>query len=165
MNSKSRSSGRNHNRTQVEKPNSRLDRVTTENRAERMWGYHRQDSSPLYQSQNGLIRSNSSQSGYPNVAYGMYPVSAMNPSGVSTNGPTLPSVVMFYPYDHSTGYSSAQEQLEFGSLGPVGFPGVNEISQLNEGNHINGAFGEQRFHASSTQRSSPDHPASPHIQR
>ncbi|XP_054795355.1 uncharacterized protein LOC129300786 [Prosopis cineraria] len=78
------------------------------------------------------MRSNSAQNGPANLAYGMYPLPAMNPGGVSSNGPTIPSVVMLYPYDHNASYSSP-EQLEFGSLGSMGFSGVNELSQLNEG--------------------------------
>ncbi|CAL8123638.1 unnamed protein product [Prunus armeniaca] len=165
-NSKSRASGRNHSRNQGEKPNSRADRLAaSDSRAERPWSSHRQDSFPSYQSQNGPIRSNTTQSGSTNVAYGMYPLPAMNPSGVSSNGPSIPSVVMLYPYDHNTGYGPPAEQLEFGSLGPVGFSGLNEVSQLNEGNRMSGVFEEQRFHGGSAQRSSPDQPSSPHLQR
>ncbi|KAL5796030.1 hypothetical protein ACOSQ2_000850 [Xanthoceras sorbifolium] len=165
VNSKSRASGRMHNRNQADKSNSRLDRMAgSENRADRPWGSHRHDTYPSYQSQNGPIRSSSTQSGSANVAYGMYPLPAMNPSGVSSNGPTMPSVVMLYPYDHNAAYGSPSEQLEFGSLGPVGFTGVNEVSQLSEGSRSGGTFDEQRFHGTSTQRSSPDQP-SPRVQR
>lgn len=164
-NSKSRASGRNHNRSQAEKPNSRVDRLAaSESRAERPWNTHRHDSFPSYQSQNGPIRSSTTQSGSANVAY--YSVPGMNPSGVSSNGPTMPSLVMLYPYDHNAGYGPPPaEQLEFGSLGPVGFSGLNEVSQFNEGSRMGGIFEEQRFHGGSTQRSSPDQPSSPHIQR
>ncbi|KAI3498226.1 hypothetical protein L1887_33996 [Cichorium endivia] len=82
-----------------------------------------------YQTQNGP--------GSGNVGYGMY----SNPGGPSGNGSGM---VMVYPYEHNTGFGSHSEQLEFGSLGPVGFPGVNEQSQI---------------------RSSPDQPSSPHHQR
>lgn len=140
--------------------------AASESRAERPWSSHRQDSFPSYQSQNGPIRSNTTQSGSTNVAYGMYSVPAINPSGVSSNGPSGPSLVMLYPYDHNTGYGPPAEQLEFGSLGPVGgLSGVNEASQLNEGSRMSGVFEEQRFHGGSTQRSSPDQPSSPHLQR
>ncbi|KAM1068867.1 hypothetical protein ACFX2A_000779 [Malus domestica] len=88
----------------------------------------------------------------------------MNPSGVSSNGPSMPPVVMLYHYDHNAGYGPPAEQLEFGSLGPVGFSGLNE-AQLNEGSRMSGVFEEQRFHGGSTQRSSPDQPSSPHLQR
>ncbi|PON51335.1 nucleotidyltransferase [Parasponia andersonii] len=163
---KSRPSGRSHSRSQAEKPNARLDRLTTnESRSERPWGSHRHDSFPAYQSQNGPIRSNVTQSASANVPYGMYPLPAMNPGGMSSNGPNMPSVVMLYSYDHNTGYGTPAEQLEFGSLGPMGFPSVNEVSQLNEGSGVSGAFEEHRFHSSAAQQSSPDQPSSPHLQR
>ncbi|KAJ6879582.1 hypothetical protein NC652_033010 [Populus alba x Populus x berolinensis] len=69
-----------------------------------------------HQSQNGSIRTNSTQSGSANAAYGMYPLPSLNPDGLSSNGPTISSVVMLYPYDHNTGYGSA-EHLGFGSPG------------------------------------------------
>lgn len=88
----------------------------------------------------------------------------MNPSGASSNGPAIPPVVMFYPYDHNAAYASPTEQLEFGSLGPVGFSGVNEVSQLSEGSRSSGTVEDQRYHGTSGQQSSPDHPSS-HVQR
>ncbi|GLT84753.1 hypothetical protein SLE2022_029680 [Rubroshorea leprosula] len=88
-------------------------------------------------SQNGPVRLNSTQSGSANVAYGGHLVATLNPSGVSSNGPHIPSVVMPYPYDHTTG----------------------------EGGQSGGVFVEQRFHGGSGQRSSPDQPSSPHLQR
>ncbi|KAI8022106.1 Poly(A) RNA polymerase cid14 [Camellia lanceoleosa] len=162
-NSKSRAAGRNHSRNQTEKSNSRLDRLAaSESRAGRSW---RHDPVPSYQSQNGPLRSNSSQSGPPNLAYGMYPLSAMNPNGVSSNGPTVPPVVMLYPFEHNASYGSHGEQLEFGSLGPVGFSSMNEQQQLSEGSRSREAFEEQRFHGGSMQRTSPDQPSSPHFPR
>lgn len=164
VNSKSRASGRNHGRNQVEKSNSRPDRMTAgESRADRPWGSHRHDSYAAFQSPNGPIRSNTAQSVSTNVAYSMYPLPAMNPSGVSANGPAMPSVVMLYPYDHNSGYGTPAEQLEFGSLGPVGFSSINEVPQINEGSRVSGVFDEQRFRSGSVQRSSPDQPSSPHI--
>lgn len=139
--------------------------TASESRAERQWGSHRHDSYPVYQSQNGPVRSNAAQNTSTNVAYGMYPLPAMNPGGASANGPAMPSVVMLYPYDHNAGYNTPGEQLEFGTLGPVGFPSINEVPQLNEGSRISGVFEEQRFRGGSVQRSSPDQPSSPHIQR
>ncbi|XP_062091423.1 uncharacterized protein LOC133797517 isoform X2 [Humulus lupulus] len=160
----SRPSGRSHSRGQVEKPNARLDRLTTsESRSERPWSSHRHDSFSAYQSQNGPIRPNTTQGAHNNVPYGMYPLPGMNPSGVSSNGPGMPSVVMLYSYDHNSGYGTPSEQVEFGSLGPMGYP--NEVSQLNEGSRLSGTFEEQRFQGSSAQQSSPDQPSSPHIQR
>ncbi|KAJ7951289.1 Poly(A) RNA polymerase cid14 [Quillaja saponaria] len=135
MNTKTRASGRSHSRSQAEKPNLRSERLaTSESRADRPWGSHRHESVLSYQTQNGPVRSHSSQSGHPNVAYGMYPLPAMNPSA-SSNGPTIPSVVMLYPYDHNASYGPPAEQLEFGSQGPMGFSGV-ELSQQNEGRPV-----------------------------
>lgn len=165
-NPKSRPSGRSHGRSQGDKPNARLDRLTpNESRSERPWVSHRHDSFPAYQSQNGPIRSNSTQSASANVPYSMYPLPAMNHSGASSNGPNMPPVVMFYPYDHNAGYGTPAEQLEFGSLGPMGFSSLSEVSQLNDSSRISMDFEEQRFHSSSAQQSSPDQPSSPHIQR
>lgn len=162
-NSKLRGTGRGHNRNHTEKPSSKPDRLSTsESRAERPWSSHRHDS--FIPHQNGPVRSNSSQSNPSNVAYGMYPIPAMNPSGVSSSGP-MPPVVMLYPYDHNAGYSSPAEQLEFGSLGPMGFPGVNELPQANEVSQSSGALEEHRFRGGHTQRSSPDQPSSPHVSR
>ncbi|XP_019429149.1 PREDICTED: uncharacterized protein LOC109336780 isoform X2 [Lupinus angustifolius] len=148
MNSKFRATGPAHNHNQTDKPSSKPERfATSESRAERPWGSHRHDS--LASHQNGPVRSSSSQNNPGNVAYGMYPVPGMNPTGVSSNGPRMPSVVMFYPYDHNVGYNTPAEQLEFGSLGPMGYSGVNEFSQPNEGSQSSGAFEEQRFHGGS----------------
>lgn len=166
MNSKSRAAGRNYNRSQSEKSNSRVDRLaSSDSRADRSWSSHRHDSIPSYLSQNGPLPGNSSHSGPPNAAYGMYPLTAMNPSGVTSNGPGGSPFVMLYPFDDNASYGSHGEQLEFGSLGPVGFSGVNEQPQPGEVSRQRGAFEEQRFHAVSGQRSSPDQPSSPHHQR
>ncbi|KAL1329193.1 hypothetical protein HN51_046339 [Arachis hypogaea] len=165
VNSKLRGTGRGHNRNQSEKTGPKPERLSTsESRSERSWGAsHRHDS--FISHQNGPVHANSSQNSAANVAYGMYPIPGMNPGGISSNGPTMPSVVMFYPYDHNAGYGSPAEQLEFGSLGPMGFPGVNEVPQPNEASRSGGVFEEQRFHGGSAQRSSPDQPSSPHVSR
>ncbi|KAK3026590.1 hypothetical protein RJ639_041610 [Escallonia herrerae] len=134
MSSKARAAGRNHSRSQAEKPSTRPDRLAaSESRADRSWNSYRHDTVPSYQAQNGPLRSNSSQNNVSNVAYGMYPLPSMNPSGLSSNGPTVPSVVMLYPYDYNASYGSQTEHLEFGSLGPVGFSSTNEHSQASEG--------------------------------
>ena len=161
-NSKARAAGRGNNRSQAEKSNSRPDRLASESRAERTWGSHRHDTFPPSQSQDGAIRSNSTQIGSGNVAYGMYPLPSLNP-GVSSNGPTIPCVDMLYPYDHNTGYGRA-EHLELGSLGPAGFSSANETLHLNEVSQSGGAFEDRRFHSSSAQQPSPD-PPSHHVQR
>ncbi|KAG8391933.1 hypothetical protein BUALT_Bualt01G0238400 [Buddleja alternifolia] len=162
--SKSRGGARGHNRSQTDKSNSRTDRFTpSEGRADRSWNSYRHDPIPSYQSQNGPLRSNSSQNGPQNVAYTMYPLAATNPNGVS-NGSSGQPLVMLYPFDHNANYGPSGEQLEFGSLGAVGFSGINEQSQLNEGTRVR-AFEENRLHGSSAHRSSPDQPSSPHQQR
>ncbi|KAJ6338355.1 hypothetical protein OIU76_007929 [Salix suchowensis] len=163
-NSKARAAGRGNNHSQAEKSNTRPDRLAGESRAERTWGSHKHDTFPSSQSQDGAIRSNSTQSGSGNVAYGMYPVASLNPR-VSSNGPTIPSVDMLYPYDHNTGYGPT-EHLELGSLGPVGFSSSNETLHLNEVSESRGAFDEdRRFHSSSAPQPSPDTPSSHHVQR
>ncbi|WCJ22397.1 PAP/OAS1 substrate-binding domain superfamily [Euphorbia peplus] len=166
-NSKPRASGRSHNRNnQAEKSSSRLDRIAAnETRTDRTWANsHRHDTFSSYQSQNGPVRPNSSQSNSSNVAYGMYPLPSMNHGGgVSSNGPAFPPVVMLYPYDRRAGFGGPTEQLEFGTLGPVG--GFPEVSHLNEGSRSSVGFEDQRFHGSSTHQSSPDQPSSPLLQR
>ncbi|XP_052306455.1 uncharacterized protein LOC7457392 isoform X3 [Populus trichocarpa] len=152
-NSRARAAGRGNNRSHAEKSNTRPDRLAGESQAERTWGSHRHDMFPSCQSQNGSS----------NVAYGMYPLPSLNP-GVSSNGSTIPSVVMLYPYDHNTGYGSA-EHLELGFVGPVGFSGANETLHLNEVSRSSGGFEDQRFHSSSAHQPSPDQPSSPHVQR
>ena len=91
----------------------------------------------------------------------------MNPGAVTSNGPSMPSIVMFYPLDHNGGYGSPAEQLEFGSLGPVGSANLNDVSpQMNEGGRMSRAFEDQRFHSSSNQQRTPlEEPPSPHLQR
>ncbi|KAL2926284.1 hypothetical protein RDABS01_006751 [Bienertia sinuspersici] len=155
---KARAAGRSHNRNQAEK--SRIDRLPgNDGRADRPWSTYRPDQISSYQAQNGPSRPSSSQGSSANVAYGMYPMPGMNPGGVTSNGP----VVMLYPYDHNSGYASPGEQLEFGSLGPMGV-GTNEASPI-DGTRLRRAFEDQRFHGSSGQQSSPDQPSSPHFQR
>ncbi|XP_039048378.1 uncharacterized protein LOC120189111 [Hibiscus syriacus] len=111
----------------------------------RSWGSHKHVSLTSYQSRNGPVCSNPSQSSSASMPYGMYPLPAMNSNGVSSNGPCcIPSVVMLCPYDHNSSYDNPAEQLEFGSLGLVGFSRMNEISQLSDGICSSGVY-EQRF--------------------
>lgn len=136
--------GRSHNRSQADK--SRVDRLTAnENRAsDRPWMTYRHEPLPPYQSQNGPVRPGSSQIGSASVAYGMYPV--------------------VYPYDQNSGYVSPGEQLEFGSLGPVGVVSTADASQPADAARVRVPFENQRFRRSSAQESSPDQPSSPHFQ-
>ncbi|KAJ8748509.1 hypothetical protein K2173_003407 [Erythroxylum novogranatense] len=165
-NSKSRGTGRNHSHSQADKSSSRADRLgASENRADRSWSSNRHDTFHSYQSQNVPLCSNVSQSSSTNVSYGMYPIPSINPGGVSANGPNIPSVVMLYPCDHNSGYSSGAEQLEFGSLGPMGFSVVNEVSHFSESSRSSPGFEDPRFNGSTVRRSSPDQPSSPQLQR
>ncbi|KAI3741372.1 hypothetical protein L1987_59044 [Smallanthus sonchifolius] len=152
-NSKPRASGRNqnHNRNQMDKPSARLDRLGSSG----SWSMnsHRHDSFSTYQTQNDLLHPGSSQSGPANVAYGMYPL-----SGVTPNGSNGPAVVMVYPFEQNAGFASQNEQLEFGSLGSMGFPAVNEQSPRGEGSRSRGMLEEHRLY-------SPDQPSSPRHQR
>lgn len=156
-NSKTRAAVRSHSRSQTDKSNSRADRLaSTESRTDRSWNSYRHEPVPSYQSQNGPMSSNPNQNDPQNLAYSMYPSAATNPSEVS-NGPSIPPLMMFYPFDRNG-------QIEFGSVGPVGLPGVNEQLQLNDGPQARG-LEDHRLHGSSKHRSSPDQPSSPHYQR
>ncbi|KAK9749501.1 hypothetical protein RND81_02G130100 [Saponaria officinalis] len=139
---KSRAAGRNHNRSPTDRP------APNENRADRPWAAYRHQPPP-HQAHSGPIRPSSSA----NMAYGMHPLPGMNPGEVMSNGPTMQSVVMLYPYGQSQSQNSG-EQLEFGSLGPVA-----DAVQLRV------TYEDQRYHRSSSQMSSPDQPSSPHFQR
>ncbi|KAJ8440667.1 hypothetical protein Cgig2_031084 [Carnegiea gigantea] len=159
---KARAAARNQNHNQVEK--SRVDRpAANENQAGRPWVRHEPLSS--HQSQkNGPVQPSSSRGSSATMSYGMYPFPGMKSSGIMSNGPTVPSVVMLYPYDHNSGNVSPGE-LEFGSLGPVGLVGMNDASQPADGTRVRGPFVGQRHHGRSTQHSSPDQPSSPYVQR
>lgn len=166
MNSKSRFSGRSQGRNHVDKPNTRSDRSTESNgRSDRSWDAFKHEPHPSYYSQQNspLSASNSTNRGFANMTYGMYPMPAMNPNGISPSGAGVPPVVMLYPYDLSMGYASPTEQLEFGSIGPVHFSGINEASSLGEGSS-RGVNDLQTFLGDSA-LSSPDQPSSPKIQR
>ncbi|KAK9103860.1 hypothetical protein Sjap_021114 [Stephania japonica] len=156
---KPRAAGRSHGRSQAEKPSSRSDRLTAnDNRSNRQWDSYRLESFP-HHSQNGpFASSNSSHNGSTSMGYGMYQMPVVNSNGVSSTGSGVPSFVV-YSYDHSTGYGSTAEQLEFGSLGPVHFSGRNDVSQ-HEGSSVRGLYEQQRL-----QRDSPDQPSSPQYQR
>lgn len=153
---KTRGSGRNHNnRNQADnKPSSRQDR------SDRHWGSsyrHESSSYSSHHSQNGPIRSNTSQDASGNIAYGMYrlPPGMKQNSVTSSEGHNVPSVMMFYPYDHNNVYNSPSEHHEYGSLGPAG-----EAPHLNDED-------QPRFRgaAASAHMSSPDDPSSPHFPR
>ncbi|KAG9449282.1 hypothetical protein H6P81_009247 [Aristolochia fimbriata] len=169
-NSKSRASGRNHGRGQAEKPNSRSDRLTTDSRSERQWDLYRHDQSLYnsYQAQSGPLNPANTVHGSANMAYGMYQVPTMSSNGIPPSGPTVPSVVMLYSYDHNVGsYVPPTEQLEFGSLGPVQFSGVNDGSQLGDAGSARTVFESRHgtYQGGSPARSSPDQPSSPQLQR
>ncbi|KFK35360.1 hypothetical protein AALP_AA5G274700 [Arabis alpina] len=154
---KTRGSGRGHNnRNQADNKAS-----LRQDRSDRQWGSsyrHESSSYSSHHSQNGPIRSNTSQDASGNIAYGMYrlPPSMKQNNLTSSEGHTVPSVMMFYPYDHNN--------LEFGSVGPGG-----EAPHPNDGNlSAGGAYeGQPRFRgvAASAHMSSPDDPSSPRFPR
>ncbi|XP_057533253.1 uncharacterized protein LOC130811094 isoform X1 [Amaranthus tricolor] len=162
---KAKAAGRGNNRSQAEK--SRIDRLgANESQTDRSWSTYRHDQIASYQGQNGPSQPGSSQTSSVNMAYGTYPLQGgINPSGLTSNGSSVPSVVMLYPYDHNSGFASPGEQLEFGSLGPMNAVGTNDASQPVDGTHLRRPFEDQRFHRSSAQHSSPDQPSSPHFRR
>ncbi|KAH7854005.1 hypothetical protein Vadar_009007 [Vaccinium darrowii] len=156
-NSKHRFGGRGRGRNQFEKQNVRVDRTTANNSR-----FERPDSFPANQSHNSSIHSvNSMHSGSSNGAYGMYPLPVMNPNGVSP-GTTGPPVFMLYPCAQNLASGSSTEHLEFGSLGTVHFPGVNEV-QLGEGSSK--SINVQQNLRVDSAESSPDMPSSPNLQR
>ncbi|KAI4338368.1 hypothetical protein MLD38_023436 [Melastoma candidum] len=160
-----KSRARGHNRSQAEKTTSRIDRIKGgESQNDRTWGSYRHGSFASYQSQNNPIRASTSQGVPINMSYGMYPLTAMNSNMVPSNGP-IPSMVMLYPYDQHTRYSSSSEQLEFGSFGALNFPGVNEVPQLIEGHQSPNTVEERRLRVVPATMSSPDQPSSPHVMR
>lgn len=165
-NTSSKSRARGHNRSQTEKPTSRIDRIAGgDSQNDRTWGSYRHGSFPSYQSQNNPIRASTSQGVPANMSYGMYPLPGINSTSmVQSNGP-IPSVVMLYPYDQNARYNSSSEQLEFGSFGALGFSGVNDVPQLIEGHQSPSPVDERRLHAVPTTLSSPDQPSSPHVMR
>ncbi|GMH21737.1 hypothetical protein Nepgr_023579 [Nepenthes gracilis] len=151
-NSVLRASRRIRSRSQANKSRSRLDRSTANvGRADRPWGSYRHNSSPSHRSQNG--------SSPPNPNSSQTASQGVNPSGFTSNGMGVPSIVMLYPYDNNS--------LEFGSLGPVDFMGTatNLVSRLAEGTRTKGAFEEERVYGISAQWSPGDQPLSPHLQR
>ncbi|KAA8540017.1 hypothetical protein F0562_026709 [Nyssa sinensis] len=158
VNSKQRFAGRGQGRSQVEKPNRRIDwSMASNSQSDRPWYTFKPDSFLSNHCQNDpFSSSNSMHCASPNVAYGMYPLPVANPTGFSP-GP----VAMLYPYDQYMG-CGPPELLEFGSLGSVHFSGLNEVLQLHDGSR--GVSEQQNFQIDST-HSSPDQPSSPKLQR
>ncbi|KAK4744763.1 hypothetical protein SAY87_011075 [Trapa incisa] len=162
---KSRTSfGRGYSRNQVDKPSPRQERATQNyNQSERPGSSsHRHSSfaSP-YHSDNSPICSSAIQGGSSNLAqYGTRPLQTMGSITVSSNGPTIPPPVMFRPCDinNGTGYTRplTAEQLEFGTLGAVGFKRINDMPKSS-----GPSLEEQIFHRGSA--SLPDLPSSPKL--
>ncbi|KAD7117005.1 hypothetical protein E3N88_04273 [Mikania micrantha] len=130
-----------------------------ESRADRSTGSYRHDHFSTYETQNGSSHPSSSQTSAAN----MY----SNTGGPSSNGSTVPSMVMVYPYEHSTSFASHTEPLQFGSLGTAGcFSGVNRPALSNNEGRDRGTFEQHRLYGGSVrQRSSPDRASSPCQQR
>ncbi|XP_049931820.1 uncharacterized protein LOC116248290 isoform X2 [Nymphaea colorata] len=175
VNSKSRGSWRNHNkyeaRSQSDKPHSRSERPGgPDSRGDRTWDSYRHEAFTAIRTQNGPSTSTDPVHGTGNIAYSMYPLQAANSNAVGTTlsgtGPSVPSVVMLYPYEHGLGFAQSQEQLEFGSLGPGPFGSVNEATQIRDGGMTPGLY-EQRHGLSKggSPAQSPDQPSSPQVHR
>ncbi|KAK8702453.1 hypothetical protein V6N13_020808 [Hibiscus sabdariffa] len=159
VNSKSRAAGDSHSQNHNGKSMFTFDQlgaVVGEGRAAKSCGSHKHDSLRSYWSHNRLIRSNSSPSSSASMPHGMCPLPTMNTSGVSSDGP-------YSPYDHNSGYTSPDELLDIGSLGPVGFSCMNEVSplQLSDESSFGRTLDEPRFHGTSGQRFSLNQSSSP----
>ncbi|KAG9160128.1 hypothetical protein Leryth_015019 [Lithospermum erythrorhizon] len=150
-NGKPRNTPHSQNRDQAEKLNPRLDRLPSEGRADRAWTSHGHDSHPSYRSQNSALRSNASNKGPRNLAYGMYSTPTMRANGASLS----------YPNVQNSNFGSHGKQLGFGSLGPQGFSSTKEESHLSEGSQLRRSLNNPRFHGRSDHRSPPNHPSSP----
>lgn len=167
-NSKSRGAGRGHGRGQGEKPRARSERMmATDGLADRQWDSYRHESVTSFQVQNGSFGSGNAMHSSSNMAYGVYPLPAVNSNGVATAGPAVPSLVMLYPYDQNAGYVSPSEQLEFGSLGPVHLSSTTESSQLGDGSLARGVHPQRHstYQGGDSACSSPDESSSPQRQR
>ncbi|CAN8267863.1 unnamed protein product [Cochlearia groenlandica] len=147
---KSRGSGRSHNNNRNQannnKPSSRQER------SDRNWGSSYRHESSSYSSQNGRIRSNTSQDAYGSM-YRVQPGMKQN-SGISTEEP--PVMMVYPPHDHHSNnvYNPPSEYLDYGHAGVAGEAGQHR----NDG----GAFEDQtRFR----RMSSPDDPSSPRFPR
>ncbi|KAJ0098533.1 hypothetical protein Patl1_20320 [Pistacia atlantica] len=122
---------------QVEKPNRRMDRATaSSNRSDKSWDSFEHDCLPSYHSHSvPSTISNSINHGSATVASGMNSLPFVNPSGLSTSGTAVPSLVMLYPYDQNMEFGSLGEQLEFGSLGAV-HSGADEAAHVEGSSRV-----------------------------
>ncbi|KAK8693600.1 hypothetical protein V6N13_071177 [Hibiscus sabdariffa] len=159
VNSKSRAAEDSHSQNQNGKSMFTFDQlgaVVGEGRTEKPCGSHKHDSLRLHWSHNRSIRSNSSPSSSASMPHSVCPLPTMNTSGISSDGP-------YSPYDHNSGYTSPDELLDIGSLGPVGFSCMNEVSPLqpSDESSFGGTLDEPRFHGTSGQRFSLNQSSSP----
>ncbi|KAJ7965382.1 Poly(A) RNA polymerase cid14 [Quillaja saponaria] len=163
FNSKPRFAGRGQGRYQVEKQSTRTDRFNISNRRpDRPWKSSKNDAVPSYNYHNGSYNSSIPRSrGSADMPYGMYPLPAVNSTGIPPSGSGVQSVVMFYPYDQSVTYDST-EWIEFGSLGPVHSSGMNKASHQGESSY-RGVSDLPNFQGDSSD-SSLDQPSSPNFQ-
>ncbi|KAL5744791.1 hypothetical protein ACOSQ2_027907 [Xanthoceras sorbifolium] len=132
-NLKSRFAGHGQCWKQVEKPKRRIDRGMTNNtQSDRPRGF-KHVFLPSYHCHNGSFSlSKTLNHSSTDTLAGMHPLPVVNPSGGSHSGAALPSLSMLYPHDRNLGYGYPAEQLEFGSIGPVHFSGVDEASHADE---------------------------------
>ncbi|KAL5727051.1 hypothetical protein ACHQM5_000287 [Ranunculus cassubicifolius] len=166
---KPRYSGRQYGRTQSDKGSSRPDRYSQhDNRTNRgPWDSFRHGPYPPQDGPFGNTNSMHSNGPSTNGVHGVY-MQTVNSNGVAPNRPGggVPSFVMLYPYNHNGGgYDSANEQVEFGTLGPVQLSNMNEVSQYDEGSPERGGAREQQRFRGGSALSSPEQPSSPRFQR
>lgn len=161
LDSKQQFAGRGQSRNQAEMSNTRIERhVANNSRPDKKLYTVNPYAMRSNHLQNGQISSSKSfGQASNNVAYGMYPLPVINPTGAAPAGTTVPSVVMLYPYDQNMGCDSpAERQLKFGSIAPMHFSNVNDAAQL--GRSSKDAKQQRNFPVGSG-HSSPDLPSSP----
>eukprot|EP00252_Welwitschia_mirabilis_P024356 TRINITY_DN7197_c0_g1_i1.p1 TRINITY_DN7197_c0_g1~~TRINITY_DN7197_c0_g1_i1.p1 ORF type:complete len:1272 (+),score=266.88 TRINITY_DN7197_c0_g1_i1:209-3817(+) len=186
MFSRSKGSGRgqsrNDHRYQPERSNSRIDRVSEGKGKQGVWESYRNDNSrrASHQAQHRSLTSRNASANVGNIrphvssgmAYGLNPLQSMNSFGniasVPANGPSVPPVVMVYPYEHNLNLTT--EPLEFGSFGPVQLPGAQEGRLNDNGIDIDLRYDERSYYeckhsvyqTNMSPGSSPaDHPSTP----
>lgn len=161
MGSNTRLSGYIQERNQTEKQNFRPDCLgASETRKDRQRVSHKPEG------QNKSFGS--SNSVHANSAYGLHGYSSVSSNVVVSPGPTVPPVVMFYPYNSNVGGCSLPpNQLKFGSFGQVTFSRENEGPQpVVDPIKVGCAKSHGTYPAgSSSARLSPDNPSRPHLPR
>ncbi|XP_073103659.1 uncharacterized protein [Elaeis guineensis] len=167
INSKTRAAGRSHVRSQAERPTSWHDQLAaSEHHADRQWESQRHEPVASYLVPNNSFVSTKSAHSSTNMAYALHPPPVAGSEGVNPARPAIPPLFMVYSHDHSVGYDSSTEPLEFGSLGPMHLSGTNEVPRPNDGNSESGLY-EQRHgtYFGGSPRSSPEQSSSPQLHK